>query len=417
LEYDFTEDGIYLTDAALKITPYSSELWHSKGIFYNNLFEFEKAYLCFDKALSLNPGDVEAMINKSIAEDNLGMSEDAANTLHKALHVDPNHEEILFNLGILFEKKNSFQDAISYFKKTLAVDNEYGDAWYELGYCYENNDQLFEAAEAYEKFLEIEPYSASGWYNFGIVQLRAKNYQKAINCFELATAVNDEFSNAWYNCGLAYSKINRYKDSRNAFLKAFEIDPFDELIPLNIANSFEATGDYGDAISYYYETLKLSKSNIEALIGLGNCYARKNERLKMLECFSLIIRYSIDKNYSELPYDYLVSRLNNVFNTIKKIEDSNLCKENLSILAESYFELGNWNKAIIFYEGLLRYKTEKGNAYYGRALCNFMLGQNEKALEDLIYSFELNPSNEIKFLDDFPYFDSTQLYIKLTDSI
>ncbi|MCW8849499.1 MAG: tetratricopeptide repeat protein, partial [Melioribacteraceae bacterium] len=73
LEYDFTEDGIYLTDAALEITPYSSELWHSKGIFYNNLFEFEKAYLCFDKALSLNPSDVDAMINKSIAEDNLGM--------------------------------------------------------------------------------------------------------------------------------------------------------------------------------------------------------------------------------------------------------------------------------------------------------------------------------------------------------
>ena len=52
LEYDLTEDGIYLTEAALKISPYSADLWHSKGIFYNNLFEFEKAYICFNKALS-----------------------------------------------------------------------------------------------------------------------------------------------------------------------------------------------------------------------------------------------------------------------------------------------------------------------------------------------------------------------------
>jgi tetratricopeptide (TPR) repeat protein len=84
LEYDFTEDGIFLTNAALEITPYSSELWHSKGIFYNNMFEFEKAYLCFDKALSLNPNDVEAMINKSIAEDNLGMWKEAITTLRES---------------------------------------------------------------------------------------------------------------------------------------------------------------------------------------------------------------------------------------------------------------------------------------------------------------------------------------------
>ena len=67
LEYDLTEDGIYLAEAALKISPYSSDLWHSKGIFYNNLFEFEKAYICFNKALSLNPSDIDVMINKSIS--------------------------------------------------------------------------------------------------------------------------------------------------------------------------------------------------------------------------------------------------------------------------------------------------------------------------------------------------------------
>ena len=51
------------------------------------------------------------------------------------------------------------------------------------------------------------------------------------------------------------------------------------------------------------------------------------------------------------------------------------------------------------------------------ALSNLMLGENAKAIDYLIYSFELNPGNEVKFLDDFPHFESTQLYIKLTDSI
>ena len=357
------------------------------------------------------------LINKSIAEDNLGMWEDAVSTLHSALDVEPNNEEVLFNLGTLFERRDYFSEAIDFFKKTLILDSEYGDAWYELGYCYENNNQLVEAIEAYEKFLEIEPYSPSGWYNFGIVHLRMKNYQKAINCFELATAVNDEFSNAWYNCGLAYSKINRYTDSRKAFLKAFEIDPFDELIPLNIANSFEATGDYNEAIKYYKETLKLSRGNIEALVGLGNCYARKNEREKMLECFSLIVRYSIYDNYADQLEGDLVSRLNDLFENIDKYINLQLNEENTYYLAESYFELGNWDDAIHFYRRLLNSKKEKANAYYGMALSNLMLGENAKAIDYLIYSFELNPGNEVKFLDDFPHFESTQLYIKLTDSI
>ena len=100
LEYDYTEDGIFLVEAALEISPFSSELWHSKGIFYNNLFEFEKAYLCFNKALSLNPSDVETMINKSISEDNLGLWDDAIDTLENAQLLEPNNEEVTFNLGI-----------------------------------------------------------------------------------------------------------------------------------------------------------------------------------------------------------------------------------------------------------------------------------------------------------------------------
>ena len=46
-----------------------------------------------------------------------------------------------------------------------------------------------------------------------------------------------------------------------------------------------------------------------------------------------------------------------------------------------------------------------------------MLSETEKALDHLLYSFQLNPSNEKSFIDNFPHFESTQLYINLTDSL
>jgi tetratricopeptide (TPR) repeat protein len=417
LEYDFTEDGIYLTDAALEITPYSSELWHSKGIFYNNLFEFEKAYLCFDKALSLNPSDVDAMINKSIAEDNLGMSEEAIATLENALLIEPNNDEASFNLGIFYERKDDFENAIIHFHKTITLDKEYGDAWYELGFCYESNNQLSEALDAYQNFLDIEPYSASGWYNFGIVYLRLDDYMNAINCFELATAVNDEFSNAWFNCGLAYSKLNNYTKSREAFFKAFELDPIDDLIPLNIAQSYEATGEYELAKNYYLQTLQITKANIDAYVGLGNCYAKEDNRQEMLNCFSMIIKYNFVSNISEYSTEELLAQLYEVYHDIEIYSNSNLDMEDLFKLAESYFELGRWDDALLTYEKTLLTNKDKSNSYYGMALSLFMLNKNEEALELLMKAFELNTGTESLFLDEVPYFDSTKLYAYLTDSI
>jgi tetratricopeptide (TPR) repeat protein len=417
LEYDFTEDGIFLTEAALEISPYSSELWHSKGIFYNNMFEFEKAYLCFDKALSMNPSDVEAMMNKSIAEDNLGMWDEAISTLENAISIEPNNEEISFNLGIFYERKDYYEKAIEHFVKTVSLDKDYGDAWYELGFCYESNNQLEEALIAYENFLNIEPYSASGWYNFGIVQLRMKAYEKAINSFELATAVNEDFANAWYNCGIAYSKINRYIDSRQSFLKAYKIDPFDDAIPLNIAQSFEATGDYDSSISYFNETIKISKSNIDAYIGLGNCYARRNNREQMLENFSMIIKYNLLSNLSEYTAKNLIELLNDNYAEIETYLNSSQTNEQLFNLADSYFEVGQWDKAFVTYKKTLESNSEKSNSYYGMSLCLFMLGENEKALQHLLKSFELNTATEVSFLDEFPNLESTHLYVNLTDTI
>ncbi len=414
LEYDFTEDGIFLTEAALEISPYSSELWHSKGIFYNNLFEFEKAYKCFNKALSLNPSDVETMINKSIAEDNLDLWEEAIQTLETAITIEPNNEEAIFNLGIFYERRDHFKKAIKYFENTVKLDPEYGDAWYELGYCYENNSQLNEALNAYKKFLEIEPYSASGWYNIGIVHLKLDDYYNALNSFELAIAINDEFVNAYYNCGIAYNKLDRYVDARKSFLKAFDLDAFDKSIPLNIAQTYVAVGDYNAAIIYFYKTLKIDNNCIDAYVGLGNCFAKKNNYEEMLNNFSNVIKYSLSKKINLNSED----DLRKVTLAIHYLEtQENLSMESLIKLAESYFFLGKWDKAIKIYKKILNINPESSNIYYSIALCLFMLNKNSEAINYLVMSFEFNPGIEMNFLEEFPELESTQLYIKLTDSI
>jgi tetratricopeptide (TPR) repeat protein len=418
IEYDLTEDGIFLTEAALEISPYSSELWHSRGIFFNNLFEFEKAYVCFNKALSLNPSDVETMINKAIAEDNLGIWEGAINTLLTALTLEPNNEEILFNLGIFYERNDSLEKAIYYFEKTVKIDPEYSDAWYELGFCFETNNLLEKALEAYKKFLEIDPYSASGWYNLGIINLKLTNPKEAINNFELAVVLNDDFVNAWYNLGIAYTKNGNYIDARKSFFKAYEHDPYDYSIPLSIAQTYEAVGEYETALQYFKESLQLSKSCTEAYIGLGNYYARKNNNSAMIEYFSQFVRYSLAQKVkleSAKESDQLISE---IFDELFEIESNEIkTEDNILELAEINFDLGRWQISKNYYNKLLKNYLDKSQIYYGLALCDFMLRNDENAIKNLITAFDLNPRTENIFLEEFPLLESTQLYINIFNSM
>jgi len=136
----------------------------------------------------------------------------------------------------------------------------------------------------------------------------------------------------------------------------------------------------------------------------------------MLENFSMIIKYTHVSNISEISSSDLIKQLDDVFFDISEFtisEDNN----RLSKLAECYYEVGNWEKAIQLYKNSLNQNSEKASTHYGIALCYFMLNDNETALSHLLLSFQLNPGTEISFLDDFPFFESTQLYINLTESL
>ncbi|MEE9432066.1 MAG: tetratricopeptide repeat protein, partial [Melioribacteraceae bacterium] len=413
--YDYTDDGIFLVEAALEISPYSSELWHSKGIFHNNLFDFEQAYESLEKSLSLDPNDVEAMINKSISEDNLGLWENAISTLENALTIEPNNEEAVFNLGILYERKDNFPKAIENFKRTIYLDEGYSDAWYELGFCYESIGQLDDALNAYNKFLEIDPYNASGRYNCGIVYLKMGENSKAANCFELATTISEDFSNAWYNLGLTYLNLNRLVDAKNSFNRAFELDPFDADVTFKLAKTCEAMGDDDYAFSFYNATIKIDKSRVETYIGRGNCYARRNNFNSALSDFAMIIKLTLASQVEYLSSETDLVNVNSLYEITKEYQETGTyLSEELNYFANIFFQLGNWQLALNIYRKSIKQNPENSLAHYGKALCYIMLNENQNAISNLQIAFELNPNTETIFLEKFPELDSTQLYIKTT---
>ncbi len=419
IEHEIIDDGLLLTEALLETAPYNSELWQYKGIFLNNIFEFELAYEAFNKALSLNPSDVETIINKSVSEENLGFLDEAEESLEKALSLDPNNEDALFSLGVLYERKEEFDISIYYLERTVEADPDYPEAWYELGYCYESVDELDKALYAYNKYLELEPYSATGLYNKGIVFLRKNEFTEATNCFELSIAIKEDFSSAWFNLGVATANQGNLTKALESFTKAAEIDPYDESAFFNIGQTYEDLENPGLAIENYTRAIDLDADYYEALLARGYCLYNLGKYDMALSDFSKAIQIADDSSAVSWfleGSDEPVSKediLNEETEPSIVILENTL--ENWSKLARFYLEKSDYENALMAFNKCLTFKSDDADVLYGLSKVKFALNKTDEAVEHLKSAFSFEPELKTRFEKEYPDIKSSKLYQKIVE--
>ena len=82
-------------------------------------------------------------------------------------------------------------------------------------------------------------------------------------------------------------------------------------------------------------------------------------------------------------------------------------------LAETYVELGEWLSAIEAFDRCMVLKVSDAKAIYEKAKVNFILSRTEEALQCLKKAFELDPSIQTEFSNDYPEIKSSKLFKKL----
>ena len=138
----------------------------------------------------------------------------------------------------------------------------------------------------------------------------------------------------------------------------------------------------------------------------------------MIKYFALFVKYSLAeevKNQTADEMDVMISEMTIELINLDSID--NKTTDKLTELAELYFDFGRWNDAKEIYTDLLEKHFDKSEIFYGLALCNLMLNNNELAVKNLNAAFEINPAMEKIFLENFTLLESTQLYINIFNSI
>ena len=230
-------------------------------------------------------------------------------------------------------------------------------------------------------------------FNIGFCKMKNEDYQGAIEHFTKATDKNDELAQyASYYMAQCYSKTDQDKFARNTYLKAYKmnfndtlkenalynyavlsfipgIDPFNESI--SVLNEYIKTHPQSSQISEFQDIaihLLLNSNDYSNVLETLEQYEKLSPELKKIQSnitYNVGIQYYNEGKFNE-AIRYFEKSSNN-----KDIE-SNSQREAIYWLADSYYQLKNYNEAEDAY---IRFIDTKGaNNLEVYALAHYNLG-------------------------------------------
>jgi len=275
-------------------------------------------------------------------------------------------------IGDAFYKVGKYDEAVPFLEEYNNKSTTTRDDDYQLGYAYFKSGDYTNSIKLFDKVTKVKDELAQvSLYHIGEAYLKQDNFLYARNAFELASNMSfdaDIEEDALYNYAVLSYKL--------------DYNPFDEAVEaLNLyLKKYPNSKRNQDIFQYLvnvYTTMKNYKSAIDAIDGIEN----KDIRMKSI--------------YQMMAFNYGVELFQNVelnkaietFKLVKKYPiDPSLNAESYYFMAEAYFKLADYDKAVVLYRDFLKEPgsyslIEHNDAYYNIAYAYFKQEKWEMAIQ------------------------------------
>ena len=220
-----------------------------------------------------------------------------------------------------------------------------------------SNKNFKGSAKIVEKLIQKFPNDFFLENFYGTIFLNLKQYDKAETYFKLSINNNKKFYSAYYNLALLFNEKKDYKNTILYLNKFLEFDENFECIYL-IGLAYCRINDFNNALKFFDKALKIKQTK-EVYHEIGAIY-------KQLRFYDLaLVNYEkcliIDENYlPALNNIGVIKTLKKDFFTAKEyFEKSIKLKNNSSRLlcnmAQSQFDVLNFNEGLKYFEDCLKY--------------------------------------------------------------
>ena len=361
--------------------------YYNLGKIQYTMKKYSEASSSFTTSCKLNDRFAPSRYNLGLTQKQLKNDTAALDAFRKTIDIDPRHEKAYLEEGKILSARGDYTGAIVAYEEVLKINNINVQAANLLAGVYYQNKNYSKAEDCYKRALTMldkdkdAAEMVMAKYNLSTVLFdhnkTADAEKYAREAYEGKNAIKGDSSKAdiIYNYALILDNMGKDTEAITLYREALERNSEHRKAKLNLGNKYLALDppDTDTAINLFTQVYNKENTNIEANNQLGNAY--------------LIIQ-----DYGNAIKFYQ--------NALKLDSKNNAIRANL---AKAYAQSGDYDYAKSTYTELLKVDKENWDAYIELAKVCMQLDDNENAEKYLIYVQEKKPGyrkNEIKELLD-----------------
>lgn len=422
-------DGIEYLENALALNPSHFQIYNNLGTAYLLIGQREKAISCYQKAIKIKPEDSVSYYNIASIYQIQNKHEQACDYFEKAYQLE-NRENYLVSLALSELKSGQILKATKHYKALALLHPEKDSFQYNLASCYElqkdyeqaiiimkrllsRNPKSFtmaqklanlyievrqfrQAKDLYDSILLKVAPSSEILYQYAILSTQLYDTATAEKIFKKVIKMEPDNAAAHKDLGVIYLNQRLFDYAEDEFKTALELAPDDFDIVFEYANYLYAISKYKEADEYYAKAIKIKDDVVAKALSAIN----KIELNQLNEAEKLIVAALEDQP----EHEYIQFLAGRIYYSMKKFEDAktyfiksleqNPDKETKNLLALSYYELGEYEKALNIFNALLETTKNNISLMLNKAKCLEKLEEKDKALKVLDELTDIFPECE-----------------------
>ena len=232
--HDF-DQAIALSQAALKTTPNSPQLWTLQGIAYANKGDSKHALAAFEEALKISPKYVAALAGAAQINYQEG-KQAAVPLLNRLLEVRPDDPTAHAMLAVMDYRRGDCAAAVPHFEKAKALVDAQVDAIHAYATCLVRLKRLDDATATFEHAIALKPDDPQERRLLASIQLMNQKPKDAIATLQPLLTRSDVDSGTLQLASRAYEETGDTPQAVSTLRQALLLDPKNTSLYLDFAN-------------------------------------------------------------------------------------------------------------------------------------------------------------------------------------
>ena len=293
----------------------------------------------------------------------------------EAIDKAPGFSSLYVNLGLIYQELNRYEDAACEYKMAIWLDSLNIKAYNFLCSLYEEMKDFEKAIQTCAKLIELQPYNAEYHSKMAQYLYLAGEIDAAVEHYQ--TAITLKPNTKWTSViaqtlGYIFQENIKDIDAAIASLQtAYNLNPDDMDIYINLGTAFFEKGSYDNALAIYKKALENAPYSPRIHCNLGYLYWGKGYVEEAIKEYEKAIKY-------DNTYDIAYNNLGVIY-----LDD-----------------LGKVKKAIELFEAAKKYNPNYALAHYNLARSIAITGDKieaaklyQIALEINVFTQELDPAD------------------------